>query len=83
MAEFQHTAARRRLLQFLKANLKRLKFQHTAARRRLLYVLGEIQFFCSVSTHSRTEAAAAQSMYEYIIKLVSTHSRTEAAASIC
>ena len=37
----------------------------------------------SVSTHSRTEAAAPIDLEVLAEWLVSTHSRTEAAASIC
>ena len=57
--EFQHTAARRRLLWALISTVQSISgFQHTAARRRLLFgYLGknEKDF---VSTHSRTKAAA-------------------------
>ena len=55
-------------------------FQHTAARRRLLGVNIRSSINTSVSTHSRTEAAADPHIVgsDYII--VSTHSRTEAAA---
>ena len=55
---FQHTAARRRLH---KANLTSepaVTFQHTAARRRLHGVLTQFGKYLSVSTHSRTKAAA-------------------------
>ena len=79
--QFQHTAARRRLLGFF-ANFRRtLRFQHTAARRRLL--MGKLfaikQGF--VSTHSRPKAAADHNTkVKNFISPVSTHSRPKAAA---
>ena len=84
--QFQHTAARRRLLGFF-ANFRRtLRFQHTAARRRLL--MGKLfaikQGF--VSTHSRPKAAADHNTkVKNFISPVSTHSRPKAAAlaSVC
>ena len=55
---FQHTAARRRLLEDNKDLRIQEMFQHTAARRRLhggrFQPLPEL----GVSTHSRAEAAA-------------------------
>ena len=62
-AEFQHTAAQRRLLTgFLPHIFSMGKFQHTAAQRRLL-VRSRIKFrSISVSTHSRAEAAAIRSI---------------------
>ena len=56
--EFQHTAARRRLLCSYITAYPTIRFQHTAARRRL-HNLGVFFFTCiQVSTHSRPKAAA-------------------------
>ena len=57
---FQHTAARRRLLQNIHPVVQMLGFQHTAARRRLHNNIGVRYSNISVSTHSRAEAAAAR-----------------------
>ena len=57
-AEFQHTAARRRLV-FTedKSAAKAGEFQHTAARRRLVPMLRSSPKPYQVSTHSRPKAA--------------------------
>ena len=55
---FQHTAARRRLLAGVDAMDREWLFQHTAARRRLLIFIKFWFLVRSVSTHSRTKAAA-------------------------
>ena len=44
-----------------RATISRYKFQHTAARRRLQGYLAVTCYGAEVSTHSRTEAAAANS----------------------
>ena len=56
--EFQHTAARRRLLAILAFTTKDDAFQHTAARRRLPGWRLKRNNDGIVSTHSRAEAAA-------------------------
>ena len=77
---FQHTAARRRLLQNSSIiKLPRL-FQHTAARRRLQAINGGGASYQLVSTHSRAEAAAFFIRKINFKPIVSTHSRAEAAA---
>ena len=58
------------------------KFQHTAARRRLHGYGNFKSCWNIVSTHSRTEAAAAKNGVLLVCVLVSTHSRTEAAADV-
>ena len=55
-------------------------FQHTAARRRLPSTYSHHIAINSVSTHSRTEAAAWVVFWNFTPFCVSTHSRTEAAA---
>ena len=57
--EFQHTAARRRLVLGLLAKSFDLVFQHTAARRRLGLAVIPNRFKLLVSTHSRPKAAGA------------------------
>ena len=56
------------------------QFQHTATRRRLPPKIALKQFAFSVSTHSRTKAAANNHKQLLQLKKVSTHSRTKAAA---
>ena len=57
-AKFQHTAARRRLRQWLHVSAIKLQFQHTAARRRLHFRQSSDRLSPRVSTHSRPKAAA-------------------------
>ena len=78
---FQHTAARRRLLD--KTKIYRaifIKFQHTAARRRLLPQRQNLPRLEIVSTHSRAKAAATNKTASQDDEYVSTHSRAKAAA---
>ena len=56
--KFQHTAARRRLLQINVVFALRERFQHTAARRRLPPACSLRDAPHAVSTHSRPKAAA-------------------------
>ena len=78
---FQHTAARRRLLDFVHWLEVWQLFQHTAARRRLpSLVLKQLPFWI-VSTHSRPKAAAVIYYVLWLTYKVSTHSRPKAAAS--
>ena len=57
-------------------------FQHTAARRRLQEQLKTKADPILVSTHSRAEAAAKDSLIQRAKAHVSTHSRAEAAAKL-
>ena len=57
-----------------------LMFQHTAARRRLPPLIHCVEISCTVSTHSRAEAAAQKAGSGSFVVNVSTHSRAEAAA---
>ena len=78
---FQHTAARRRLLSsHNRLNSLLCRFQHTAARRRLRAEFIEDMEMQEVSTHSRAEAAAKDTVNKRQSASVSTHSRAEAAA---
>ena len=76
---FQHTAARRRLLNLNPQYRPRLRF-NTQPRGGgcLKYVLFVLDY--NVSTHSRAEAAANTDESDIFINVVSTHSRAEAAA---
>ena len=56
-------------------------FQHTAARRRLLGLKSLDGMIDTVSTHSRSKAAAIFNVHITIIHFVSTHSRPKAAAA--
>ena len=56
------------------------QFQHTAARRRLPGLGATRTIEGSVSTHSRTKAAASIYPFTGSANRVSTHSRTKAAA---
>ena len=79
---FQHTAARRRLLNMvIKVHMSML-FQHTAARRRLLARARGTGAGQRVSTHSRPKAAAGGQQARGGHLLVSTHSRPKAAATM-
>ena len=55
--QFQHTAARRRLVEHHAFFTIRIKFQHTAARRRLGFTPNIKSAGKYVSTHSRPKAA--------------------------
>ena len=81
---FQHTAARRRLLNGTDASrFLEILFQHTAARRRLRSYEQGNNLCERVSTHSRPKAAASDSvMFATCCCWVSTHSRPKAAASV-
>ena len=57
MSEFQHTAARRRLVGMTFENNGVTAFQHTAARRRLVNLTACLFQQGLVSTHSRPKAA--------------------------
>ena len=81
-AVFQHTAARRRLQKRWQMAKSQAMFQHTAARRRLRDYDIKHRQWDSVSTHSRTKAAAkGRQRLRCWRTCVSTHSRTKAAAS--
>ena len=54
---FQHTAARRRLLDLPEPFSACIWFQHTAARRRLVFYDAKSGRILGVSTHSRPKAA--------------------------
>ena len=82
MSPFQHTAARRRLLNFHPPFITTLAFQHTAARRRLPYVRQPFYDERWVSTHSRPKAAASPKTKPNAQGEVSTHSRPKAAARL-
>ena len=56
--QFQHTAARRRLLKCIQMSNHLRLFQHTAARRRLQMCDYSFERASKVSTHSRPKAAA-------------------------
>ena len=56
--EFQHTAARRRLLVVIRSRGRLYVFQHTAARRRLHHTVIMQRRLDGVSTHSRPKATA-------------------------
>ena len=77
--EFQHTAARRRLVTAADNPTHSSLFQHTAARRRLaLFVF--FRFISTlVSTHSRPKAAGKSPAMLCGSTIVSTHSRPKAA----
>ena len=66
---FQHTAARRRLLQRGCDNRKRQTFQHTAARRRLQNAVVYSVTIGTVSTHSRPKAAASYCKFSELVYL--------------
>ena len=79
---FQHTAARRRLLDGWTLTTTSKWFQHTAARRRLLFPSLINVYLSGVSTHSRPKAAAWLGEWLGSEVGVSTHSRPKAAASL-
>ena len=78
-AEFQHTAARRRLEDVVPLDIQTALFQHTAARRRLVRYRNTALKRSSVSTHSRPKAAGSVHLMTYVRFAVSTHSRPKAA----
>ena len=78
--EFQHTAARRRLLLRYSFHFYSKRFQHTAARRRLPMLATGLTAQARVSTHSRPKAAAPFFCEFSLLLKVSTHSRPKAAA---
>ena len=80
-ARFQHTAARRRLLESCRCLSPLNRFQHTAARRRLRPGPGHAGICQDVSTHSRPKAAAEYALVILCDDAVSTHSRPKAAAA--
>ena len=59
--QFQHTAARRRLVAKTRSLISVFRFQHTAARRRLVTLHIHQTSGHYVSTHSRPKAAGLQS----------------------
>ena len=67
--QFQHTAARRRLVGIFLKLLTVVVFQHTAARRRLGPLHNTPRFATTVSTHSRPKAAGRLSLCvrEYVV----------------
>ena len=78
--QFQHTAARRRLLTFNPA-ISRISQVSTHSRAEAAAFAVCILFaIYTVSTHSRAEAAAFATLQLLNLKNVSTHSRAEAAA---
>ena len=79
---FQHTAARRRLVEHLQEPADLSPFQHTAARRRLDRAWEFKIFQLVVSTHSRPKAAGEMLAARKAAKKVSTHSRPKA-AGVC
>ena len=76
---FQHTAARRRLVNSNGFNWLGAMFQHTAARRRLVTVADVSVTDLTVSTHSRPKAAGYSRRQNHGKHTVSTHSRPKAA----
>ena len=76
---FQHTAARRRLVLWVKNGGWIFGFQHTAARRRLAAARLQRAHQGGVSTHSRLKAAGSDSQIRWLVFAVSTHSRLKAA----
>ena len=56
------------------------QFQLTAARRRLPFAVQQAGIVVAVSTHSRSKAAAANHVAQFVQFAVSTHSRSKAAA---
>ena len=76
---FQHTAARRRLVEQINCSDKKDGFQHTAARRRLGIVGIDVLAVLLVSTHSRPKAAGYYLTPTIQPSAVSTHSRPKAA----
>ena len=77
--QFQHTAARRRLVIQEQSNSLKKLFQHTAARRRLVISSLLIPASNMVSTHSRPKAAGSDILTAVTGSDVSTHSRPKAA----
>ena len=77
--QFQHTAARRRLVRFTSRGFRNRLFQHTAARRRLEFALPALLLSNHVSTHSRPKAAGCRPKAAVLKINVSTHSRPKAA----
>ena len=71
--QFQHTAARRRLLYHVTTTTGHVRFQHTAARRRLPKRWCINQYAVLVSTHSRAEAAAKSDIRIPSLKTVFQH----------
>ena len=82
LMEFQHTAARRRLLMTMLIRQGMSAFQHTAARRRLPTLAFAGYLKRPVSTHSRPKAAAHDHRQDDACRAVSTHSRPKAAVII-
>ena len=80
---FQHTAARRRLVDEATEDKLRKLFQHTAARRRLGNNTFKELNHGIVSTHSRPKAAGDYQAAALHYLCVSTHSRPKAAGGIC
>ena len=78
---FQLTAARRRLLMRSTRCTGRPSFQLTAARRRLRHRPHRPAGTQTVSTHSRSKAAALPLFPDHSCYIVSTHSRSKAAAT--
>ena len=79
IAQFQHTAARRRLTQSINGIVANCAFQHTAARRRLIDQTNNHRLPNIVSTHSRPKAAEYTTSRTSYSTSVSTHSRPKAA----
>lgn len=82
MAEFQHSAARRRLVVQVVRLLYPVGFQHTAAQRQLVGDKYGIDPDMLVSRHSRLKAADGFIMLTFVMVAVSTHSCTKAAEYI-
>ena len=78
---FQHTAARRRLVEFLKARIAEWVSTHSRPKAAVSY-LARRHFTFLVSTHSRPKAAAAAYQSAKAAREVSTHSRPKAAALV-
>ena len=76
---FQHTAARRRLLRWVRYTARTLRF-NTQPRGGGCWLVFELLKWQKVSTHSRAEAAATTTCASVGETTVSTHSRAEAAA---
>ena len=81
-AQFQHTAARRRLAAAVIGSFSVSQFQHTAARRRLVAATHCQKRNSKVSTHSRPKAAGLVLGWIGVVFVVSTHSRPKA-AGVC
>ena len=79
--KFQHTAARRRLVQKTACRSIHTKFQHTAARRRLGAILMVMGMFQAGFNTQPPEGGWDDGRNRKEIQNVSTHSRPKAAGA--